>query len=334
MRWPILVPLVGSLLAACASGSSVKRKPKGENQVVAQGEVGVKRTGRAGTAFALEVGGNAPRPMRQDMGAGRGWLAIDGPLGFSFPARELLAGEAPWKPASAEVTFAQRASKSGGTSREAALIHMEGVASFAPVVAIQKPDLAVKGLDSIGSQDARVLLGRGIDQLVGSGDKDAMETVVWVDVVDESGAPAKWRERLREANRGRTLAPLAGRFVVVKRVRVGDSYYRVPLALVILASQSTITREKDDRFRWVWEGLWHGKMVAPPAGLEFPEWETTLKLRYREYEFKRARTRSLLWRTVLAPVTLTADVGAAMFDPEAEEGLYTEVKQRRADRGR
>jgi hypothetical protein len=36
---------------------------------------------------------------------------------------------------------------------------------------------------------------------------------------------------------------------------------------------------------------------------------------------------------VLAPVTLTADIGAAMFDPDAEEGLYTEVKDRRADRG-
>jgi hypothetical protein len=328
-----LTPLLLVLVSACASGSSVKKKPKGENQVVARADVGVKRVGRAATGFALEVGGNAPRAMAHDAGAGRGWLAIDGPLGFSFPARELLAGEAPWKPASAEVTFAQRASRSGGTSREAALIRMEGVASFAPVVAIGKPDLAVRGLDSIGSQDARVLLGRGIDQLVGSGDKDAMETVVWVDVVDGSGAPAKWRERLREANRARTLAPLADRFVVVKRVRVGDSYYRVPLDLVILASQSNITREEDDRFRWVWEGLWHGEMVAMPAALEFPEWETTLKLRYREYEFKRARSRSLLWRTVLAPVTLTADIGAAMFDPDAEEGLYKEVKERREDRG-
>ena len=73
------------------------------------------------------------------------------------------------------MAFAQRAAKTGGTSREAALIRMEGAGSFAPVVAIDKPDLEVKGLDSIGSQDARVLLGRGIDQLVGSGDKDAME---------------------------------------------------------------------------------------------------------------------------------------------------------------
>ena len=54
--------------------------------------------------------------------------------------------------------------------------------------------------------------------------------------------------------------------------------------------------------------------------------------RNKEYEFKRSRKRGLLWRTVFSPVALTADIGAAMFDPNAEEGLYSEVKDRVEER--
>ncbi|MDH3592966.1 MAG: hypothetical protein OER88_13860 [Planctomycetota bacterium] len=311
-------------LAACSSTASQREASAPQTKTTQEAELRVARVGVNGSDIALELSGAAPGRLGRDMKNGNRWLLLDEPRGFSFAGREILAGTTAWQPTSTKVTFVQ--SRSGGASAAATLVRIEGLTTTS-AEEIEKPALETQGLSGIENDLLRSLLGRGIDRVVGRG---RAETIEWIDVVGADGAPAEWREPLREAHRSGSLAALQGLDVLLKRIRIGSrKYYKATLASVVIAGQSTLTPDRNGR-RYVWEGVWNGRTGKAADGHEYPDWNTQPVVTYREYT--QVRTSPGVLRTLFAPVTLTADFGAALFDPNASDGLFEETKKRRDER--
>ncbi len=317
MRWSSLLIFV----SACA-GTGIQSPPSATEHTPRKVTVASVRAERA--HYALELSGGAAGRLGEDLRAGRSWLNLDAPRAFSFASAALLAGETAWTVKRQTTVFArERGGKAGGT----ALTRIEGRASSDPITEISKPSHPSVGLGTIPTQSVRVLLGRGVDQLL---DRGETEAIIWIDVVDASGQPVPWQSKLGDAYRQQSLAPVQELLVEVERNSINDrTYYRVPLELVLLAAQSKLTRNGEVT-TFVWEGVWRGAMVNTAPSYANVTWNAPARLEYKEYA-KPRKSFSLL-RTVFAPVALASDFGAAFLDPEADQGLFEETRDRQKSR--
>ncbi|MFQ5843991.1 MAG: hypothetical protein ACE5JG_03295 [Planctomycetota bacterium] len=280
-------------------------------------------------SLAFEVGrarDERPARLAHDLDAGRTWLWVRDPWGLSCFGRELLAGETVFVPDEISVSFAQAVGPRRGAA-EPALLRLEGSIGAEEVAGFLKPAesmaLVPPGLTDIESVDLRLLLGHGIDVLLsmagpGQGGSTRLDTRAWMTVLDAEGEAADWLQELEQAHAAQNLTALGRYHVLVRRWRPQASpravYFRVPLGLVVVAAHMVVTAEGEG-FRWVWEGIWGGQMRPPPGPVRPVEWKRrpALVLHYTEY---RPQTTSgapgAVWRTLLRPVALTADVGSAM----------------------
>jgi hypothetical protein len=316
------------LLAACASGDRAPVTVEEPGRIVAEAELAVGSALRVETppALILELRPSTAPPPRlgKDLKAGRSWLVVERPRGFSFVGRDLLAGDALFRPGAAMLLFVQP--RDGPPSEvEPALLRLSGrVAAEAMASRIETtgdPSADGEELAEIESADLRVLLGRGLDTLlvcVGSTD---MDTHHWIRVVDADGGPAEWRRALDEAREGRRLEPLAPYRVLVRRRRPGDPvpvHYRVRLADVVAAAQMRLVAQKD-AFEWTWEGVWTARLSDGSQGAGTAAWPPEappLQVRYKEYVRPSGDVTGTFWRGLLAPLALGADVGLAILEGE------------------
>ena len=310
------------LVAACSSSPTPAPVPSANDSRPVR--VVATRADRA--QVALEMRGSAGGRLGEDLADGRRWLSLDAPRAFSFAGADLLAGATDWSVQSASATFArERNGKPVGTT----LVRVEGTAPNGAVVPVDNPNLRSEGLGMLSNQSVRVLLGRGIDSLLRRGNT---EVIVWIAVVDGDGNKVKWTPALESAYREQTLRNLDGMFVLLERNDLSSrTYYRAPLPTVLLAAQSKLTRTgDDDPLQFVWEGVWRGATQRETPSLPEANWQTTPKLVYKEYAAPRQRVALL--RTVFAPVALASDFGAAFLDPDADEGLFRETRDRQKSR--
>lgn len=326
-----------ALLAACSSsGKSDEKKARPATTTLRTAELKVERVSRTPDPLGLALSvrydkANPPERLSKDFQQGRGWLRIEKPRGFSFAVHDLLRREHVFVPGDASITFAQqRRASSSRPRREPALLRLEGDIhpdDIAPhLEVVPDPGFEIRGLGSFDDEDIRVLLGRGIDLLVGmappeAGGTDEYDTREWVAVVDGQGAEVELTDALAEARRAVSLAPLRDHRVIVRRwrprARPRSTFFRVRLEHVLLASQMAAKR-KGGKYHWIWEGLWEGRMEPAPAKIVPPGWEDPprLTVSYKEYKEERRAGRAF-WETLMSPLALGADVGKALFEGES-----------------
>jgi hypothetical protein len=188
---------------------------------------------------------------------------------------------------------------------------------------------------SIESADLRVLLGHGLDVLLGCVGSSELDTHHWIRLVDAQGAPAAIEPALAAARGGGGLEALAPYRVLVRRRTPGDprpAHFRVRLGDVVVAAQARVTARKDE-LDWTWEGVWSAHLVAaPPAGPDpWPPDAPALEVRYKEYvRPSDGDVTGAFFRTLLAPVALGADVGVAFL--EGDGPLIDSVAERQRAR--
>jgi hypothetical protein len=329
------IPL--ALLAACSSsGKADERRARPATKTLRLAELKVDRVSRIPDPLGLALSvrydkANPPERLARDFRQGHHWLYIRKPRGFSFAIHDLLRREEVFLPRAASVTFAQQRNvSSSGRRREPVLLRLEGtiasddIAGYLEVV--PDPGLEVRGLGSFENEDIRVLLGRGIDLLVGmappsAGGTDEYDTREWVAVIDGQGTEVGLTDALAEARRAVSLAPLRDHRVIVRRwrprARPRATYFRVRLEHVLLAAQMA-ARRRGAEYHWVWEGLWEGRMEPAPATVEAPGWDDPprLTVHYKEYRQESQAGRAF-WETLISPLALGADVGKALFEGES-----------------
>lgn len=332
------------LLCGCAShetrAPSTVEEP---GRITAEAELRVARAVEAVApppALLLELKPSGPMPTRlaDDLHAGRGWLRVEGPRGFSFAGRDLLAGAEPFRPSTAVLLFVQP--REGEVRRgEPALLRLEGTvaaeAMKSRIETIDDPKDDGEELAQVGSSDLRVLLGHGLDVLLsscaGSGDLD---THHWIRVVDAEGKPVAWLPALEKSLAERRLDVLSPYRVLVRRRHPGDpvpAHYRLRLSDVVVAAQMRLQGRKDG-FGWVWEGVWSARLDAPsPEGpAAWPADAPPLLVRYKEYTRPSGDTTGAFWQGLLAPLALGADVGMAFL--EGDKPLLDSVAERQHSR--
>jgi len=327
-----------ALLAACATSPEKAdiKKAKPATKTLRTAELKVDRVSRTPDPLGLALSvrydkANPPERLSKDFQQGHAWLRIEKPRGFSFAIHDLLRREQVFLPSDASITFAQqRNPASGRTRREPALLRLEGTIHSDDIArhleVVPDPGLEVRGLGSFDDEDIRVLLGRGIDLLIGmappeAGGTDEYDTREWVAVIDGQGTEVGLIESLAEARRAVSLAPLRDHRVIVRRwrprARPRATFFRVRLEHVLLASQMAAKR-RGGEYAWVWEGLWEGKMQPAPQKIAPPGWEDAprLTVHYKEYK-KESRSGRAFWETLMSPLALGADVGKALFEGES-----------------
>jgi len=296
---------------------------------------------RANLAFGVE--GQTLGRLGEDFRDGRTWLHFAKPRGFSFVGAALLESGEVFRPNAALITYAQDREGHPGAP-ERALLRLEGtlpIVKISPrIESIEPPPHPVKGLGEVEEDDIRVLLGRGIDNLMrmvpakrgGYGEYD---THGWIGVVGLDGALVDWQASLVAAHRSGSLDPLREHRVLVRRWRPGDSprarFYRLHFTDVVAAAQMKLVRQTGS-YRWTWEGVWNGRMRPPPSKLQEPVWEESpppMAMLYREYERPEEGSPRSLWRVLMAPVVLGADVGRAFF--EGDESTLDRIGDRIRD---
>jgi len=332
-----------ALGAACASKERAPATVEEPGRIVAEAELKVGRAADAASpepALLLELVpvGAMPSRLASDFRAGRTWLRVEGPRGFSFAGRALLSRDGPFRPSTASLLFVQprQGEAKGG---EPALLRLGGQVEAAAIVArverIAPPgDDGADELAKIESSDVRVLLGHGLDVLLACAGSGELDTHHWIRVVDAQGAPAAWVPALEAARAERRLDALAPYRVLVRRRSPGDpapTHFRVRLDDVVVAAQARLVTRKET-IEWIWEGVWSARLGAPvpEAPPAWPEGAPTLLVRYKEYERPSGGDTSAFWQGLLSPLALGADIGMAFL--EGDQPLADRVAERQRQR--
>jgi hypothetical protein len=323
-----------------------------ESDDAVRAELEVHAVSASPDTLLFALAGPTPGELGEAAREGRTWLALTRPRGLSFAGRALLDGGDGLEPKRATVVYA-RAVHDDGRKRppDPALLRLDGTLAAdglaGRVAPVENPGLEVKGLGSIAPADLRLLLGKGIDNLMhlapaSEGGYAEFDTHELVAVVDADGAAVDeeaWRGAIAEARTQASAAPLDPYGVVVRRWRPSAKpqarYFRVSLRDVVLTAQMRLTATEDGRFRWTHESVWTATLAAPPQPQTPPAWanDPPVVVRYREYRAPRTPGRSF-WRTLFAPVVLGADIGTALFeeafdDSGDDEGVVDRVADKR-----
>lgn len=271
----------------------------------------------AGKSLSFAVGPpepHAPKRMGIEMGRGRTRLHLRRPFALAFAGGDLLDGRTPLSPESVTVTFAQTRT-SDGTRRDPALLHIEGnvARDFGSRVERCEEPAEPRTMDDVEDPRIRVQLGHGVDALVGQ-----YARAVPNDVIGWRGVegPGDWRDALDEAHRTGSLAPLSPYRVIVRLWRDGmTAGYRLRLDDVVLLSGVRFTGE-----RFAWEGLFIASLElpadAPAATASLPS-----RLVYKEYKQDPKSASAVIWRVLLTPVTVAADLALDATGNAAAEWL-------------
>ncbi len=340
----LAVLFAAALLPACGSKGPLRREKEvpqptlydpvllGNMPLSIESIVEVEASsGMPAVAFQLQPPDKQTPLLQKDLSSGRSWLLLRAPRWFSFVARDLLLGKTAFAGQKITLTYAQGVRGSGHVERQPSLVRFEGVVSHEDLLAQvqpgEDPRVPGRGLEKIDNPDLRILLGNGIDVLVGMADAvkggDAsLDTRAWIAVYDVKGESKDWHLKVRKAYNERSLAPTEGYTVIVRRwrpnARPKAAWYTMPLGLVVLAAQMSYDAKKEE-FHWVWEGVWQAQMTTQPVGstpmvTPIP----VVSVQYKEYKpDPRSADAAGLWRTLLSPVALGADFGTELFD----EGL-------------
>jgi len=329
--------------AACASNERAPATVDEPGRILGEAELRVGRVVEATSpqpALVLELlpEGTMPSRLARDFRAGRTWLRIERPRGFSFAGRALLAGDGPFRPSTASLLFVQPR-EGEATGAEPSLLRLGGEVEAA-AIASRIETIAAPGEDGadelakVESADVRVLLGHGLDVLLACAGSGELDTHHWIRVVDEQGAPVAWQPALEAARAARRLEALAPYRVLVRRRRPGDpipTHYRVRLADVVVAAQARLVTRKDT-LAWIWEGVWSARLEAPvpEAPPAWPASGPALLVRYKEYEPPSGGDTGAFWRGLFAPLALGADIGMAFL--EGDQPLADRVAERQRQR--
>lgn len=334
--------LLALLLAACGS-TEPRATPTVQEPgtIVGEAQLAVGRSVAIASPRALLLELKAPEAMPQrlaaELGAGRTWLHVDRPRGFSFAGRELIAGTEAFRPKTASFLFVQPREGGATPLADPALLRLTGQVERALLASrietIEDP-AGADDFQSIGSTDLRVLLGRGLDALLGCVGSGELDTHHWIRLVDAEGARVDVQTALDAAGKG-GLAALSPYRVLVRRRTPGDPvpvHFRVRLEDVLVAAQARL-KGSEGTLDWTWEGVWSARLAPPPTALGEDAWPGAappLEVRYKEYTQPSGGVSTAFWRTLLAPVALGADVGIAFL--EGEGSLVDSVAERQRDR--
>ncbi len=335
--------LVGLLLAACASKERATVTVEEPGTIVAEAELGVGRAVEAASpppALLLELRPKGPLPTRleSDLRAGRDWLRVERPRGFSFAGRALLKGEGPFRPSTASLLFVQPRQGDGKVAEPALLrlggqVEAEAIRSRIETIPPPKDD-DMDELAKVESADLRVLLGHGLDVLLTCAGSGELDTHHWIRVVDAQGMPAAWQPALDAARAARSLDGLEPYRVLVRRRHPGDpvpAHYSVRLGDVVVAAQARLVARKDT-FDWIWEGVYSAHLTAPaPEGpAAWPAGAPALEVRYKEYVRPSGDATGAFWQGLLSPLALGKDIGMAFL--EGDGPLVDSVAERQRQR--
>jgi len=277
----------------------------------------VEDLARHGLAFRL-----APRPedrlpprFAEDYSKGYAWVRLREPFKTGFAGKSLALGETRLTPERVEILVKRVEAKGGGLRHCPVLLRIAGRMSGLPLRRVEPvaggPDL----LDDVPDHDLRVSLGLSTAEVVrlvpaAWGPAGAMDYVRWRAVLRDGAPLDDPMAPIRAALEEKSLAPLAGCEVVVRRGRAtGDaptSFFAVPLDLLFCMPSMRI-EQVPGALAWTWEGYWRGRTDDAPDPAQVRPSHARPELRAVIEEWK-IHNDDTLWTVLLTPVALAGDV--------------------------
>jgi hypothetical protein len=319
----VLVGLLSGCVTKALWSTSSAERPPPEPAGKAECELDLAAPAPGSRSLSFAVGKpvpKAPKRMSIEMGRGRTCLLLRRPLALAFAGTDLVEGRTGFAPERVTVSFAQTRTKQG-TRRSPALLQIEGPVPAELRARIERCEDPGERqpLDDVVDPDVRMRLGHAIDTLVGMVTEVRQSDVVaW----RATEGPGDWRDALDEAHRTCSVAPLVPYRVVVRVWRNGGtSCYRMRLEDVVLAANITFRGG-----RYEWNGLW-------VASLELPEGPARgsagipSRLEYAEYNQEGKSAMADVWRVLLTPAAVAADLGLAGAASWADDWLESQDEE-------
>lgn len=278
-----------------------------------------------------------PDGIRRRLEAGNVWLLLEEPVVFAGAARWIArGGVTPFSPEEIELKAAHdRLDDDLGREPplRPSLLVMRGTVSVEAKperylverlegLSIEKLGLG-HGIKSVESETERVALGRGVEtamQLATGRIGPGQSSYDWIATFKDGAVvpDAEWIAAIDKPVDDRR--PYRA---VIRRYRPSgeprESWFSVPLNVVLLCSQMNLEMGQAGRAHWEWEGFWLGRLGKPesaPAEAKTPP----VQVVYAEYKTKKGQRRG-------------GEFLSSVFDPVTRTGqtALEELKKRGSD---
>jgi len=297
-----------------------------------------------GKGFAVKIAGSwrenpsIPDGIRDRLAAGNDWILLREPVVFAGAARWIAAGGTPFVPQQIELRAPHdRRDDELGRSPplRPALLVMRGTmsAEAAPkryrIVRIEGLSVGRIGLDrgikALDSEVDRVALGRGVEtsmQLATGSLSDGIgqSSYDWM-ATFKDGEPVPDEEWIAAIDK--SAEERQPYVAVVRRYRPSseprETWFGVPLNVVLLCSQMRLSDNNAGGFAWEWEGFWLGRLGKPESAPGEPV-TPPVRVVYAEFRSSEKERRG-------------GDYLSSVFDPVTRTGktALDELKKRSAD---
>jgi len=265
-----------------------------------------------------------PEGIRTRIAAGNEWLVLREPVVFSGAARWIASGKTPFEPESIEIKAAhdRRDDELGrDPPLRPALLVIRGTFAESPdesALGIEQPTgLSIEelglagGIKAVKSEADRVALGRGVET--------AMRLVTGHIGTDVGQSSFDWITTFRDGKKVPDAEWIAAidqgvdarrpYRAIVRRYRASveprETWFSVPLNVVLLCSQMNLERDGNGRIGWEWEGFWLGRLARPEPEPAAPP-PPTVRVVYAEFRSSKDQRRGGDYlSTVFNPVTRT-----------------------------
>ena len=317
------------LLATCASR---KDDPYGGKAPKALVDIQLRGDGLAyyENGFAIHVSKGwqenkgIPGGIRKQLDAGNEWIVLREPVVFAGAARWIANGRTPFNPDEIELKAAhdRRDDELGrDPPLRPSLLVLRGklpeqlTAKDLFIERLGKLDIEQFGLShgikAVESTVDRVALGRGVEtamQLATGRVDDAVgqSSYDWITSFKDGKpvADQEWIDAIdKTAEERRPYRAIIRRYR--PSVEPRETWFSVPLNVVLLCSQMRLKRIDRSRILWEWEGFWLGRLgttTSEPTVVPSPP----VRIVYAEYKSKKNQRRGGSYlSSVFDPVTRT-----------------------------
>jgi len=340
------VPRAQFLILLAILGCRSTHDPYGGDAAERLLDVEAKGEGLApyGQGFAIHMADSwrtdrtIPEGIRKRLEAGNTWLLLEEPIVFAAAARWIARGATPFVPDEIVLKAAHdRLDDELGREpplRPSLLILRGSVSLEAKPeeyrierldgLSIEKLGLG-HGIKALESEADRVALGRGVEtamQLATGRIDDGVgqSSYDWITTFKEGAAvpDAEWIAALdKPVDERRPYHAIIRRYR--PSVEPRESWFSVPLNVVMLCSQMNLKTGLSGRVDWEWEGFWLGRLGKPastPPATKTPP----VRVVYAEYKTRKGqRQGGAFLSSVFDPVTRTG------------QSALEELKKRGAD---
>jgi hypothetical protein len=279
-----------------------------------------------------------PDGIRRRLNDGNVWIVLKEPVVFAAASLWIVRGATPFLPdeISLKAAHDRRDDELGRNPplRPALLVlrgHLPSETSAGQLYIDRLKDLDIEklglshGIKAVESETDRVALGRGVETAMQIatgrvGDGVGQSSYDWVTTYKDGKpvADAEWIAAIdKSAEERRPYHAIIRRYR--PSVEPRETWFSVPLNVVLLCSQMRLEKPQGGKIPWEWEGFWLGrltKVASTPQEVGSPP----VRVVYAEYKSDKKQRRG-------------GDYLSSVFDPVTRTGktALEELKRRGVD---